>query len=108
MTVPPSDENALHIETGIQALQSMIEGAEKTVERIDGPDRIDFHNQLDVLTQRRATLSRELQRLHAAADATAREDIQRRLETELEELLASVQQVSDKAERRASEATDGR
>ena len=103
-----TDNDAAAVQAGIHKVQAEIDRIEKTVDRVDFSNRFEFHNQLDVLSQRNAALSREVTQLQAVTDPGGRKDIRNRVQTELAELQRAVGQVAGRVDRGAIQATESR
>lgn len=108
MTATTSHPTAASIAAGVQTIQTDIQRTTAAVDVIDPADRIDIHNQLDVLTQRTGTLVRELQQMQASDDPAVRDAIRQHAAAELDELQQAVKQVAERVDRQAPQTTSGR
>lgn len=91
----PQNEATEKIAAGIRELAAGIERMKAAASRVETADRIGFENQIDVLVQRQRTLAERLKLMLETADRSAREDLQRSLADELDELRTSVRQVDE-------------
>ena len=108
MSPEPPYHSIAAIEARSRTMQAEMDRIEKAVDRMASPERIDFHNQLDLFTQRRGAVDRQLERLRAGDDATGQEGLRRRLAGELDELGQALRQVADRVDRRRARPADSR
>ena len=89
----PQNKATEKIAAGIRELAADIERMQASADRIESAARIGFQNQIDVFVQLQRTLAERLKLMLATTDRAARDDLQRQLVNELDELKASIRQV---------------